>query len=117
MQKGESIYLTVNFGAVLVDTMTFVAWKLSGFPPYRVIGSGTILESARFRYLISQRLGVAPEIIQAFIIGEQGNNSSKFFFEKHRRFLIDFITLKIVMGSITVLFRQRFQFKVLKKSL
>lgn len=61
----------------LVDIMTYVAWKLSSFPPHRVIGSGTILESARFRYLVSQRLGVAPEIVQAYIIGEHGKNSGK----------------------------------------
>lgn len=58
--------------------MTYVAWKLSNFPPYRVIGSGTLLESARFRFVLSQRLNVAADSVQAFIIGEQGTNSGKF---------------------------------------
>lgn len=62
----------------LVDILTYVAWKLSDFPPHRVIGSGTILESARFRYLLAQKLGVSASSLHAFVIGEQGDNSSKF---------------------------------------
>ncbi|GJQ68680.1 hypothetical protein Trydic_g17220 [Trypoxylus dichotomus] len=58
-----------------VDIMTYVAWKLSSFPPYRVIGSGTILESARLRYLIAQRLEVEASSCQAFVIGEHGRKS------------------------------------------
>ncbi|XP_017780489.1 PREDICTED: L-lactate dehydrogenase B chain-like [Nicrophorus vespilloides] len=58
-----------------VDEMSFVAWKLSKLPPQRVIGSGTILESARFRCLIAQKLDVHPDSCQAFVIGEQGCNS------------------------------------------
>lgn len=42
------------------DILTYVAWKLSGLPKNRVIGSGTNLDSSRFRFLLSQRLGVAP---------------------------------------------------------
>lgn len=42
------------------DILTFVAWKLSGLPKNRVIGSGTNLDSSRFRFLLSQKLGVAP---------------------------------------------------------
>ncbi len=41
-----------------VDAMTFAAWKLSGLPAQRVIGSGTILDTARFRYLLSQHFEV-----------------------------------------------------------
>ncbi|KAF2896296.1 hypothetical protein ILUMI_09881 [Ignelater luminosus] len=58
-----------------VDILTYVAWKLSDFPPHRVIGSGTILESARFRYLLAQKLGVSTSSLHAFVIGEQGGNS------------------------------------------
>lgn len=60
--------------------MTYVAWKISGFSPYRVIGTGTILESAKFRYLLAGRLGVWAKNIHAYIIGEQGPSSSKFEF-------------------------------------
>lgn len=57
--------------------MTYVAWKLSGFTPYKVIGTGTILESARFRYSLAHRLGVCTKNVHAYVIGEQGPNSSK----------------------------------------
>jgi len=57
-----------------LDTMTYVAWKLSGLPASRVIGSGTILDSARFRYLLSQRFGVEPRSVHAYIIGEHGDS-------------------------------------------
>ncbi|CAD7083457.1 unnamed protein product [Hermetia illucens] len=58
-----------------VDIMTYVAWKLSGLPKNRVIGSGTNLDSSRFRFLMSQRLGVAPTSCHGWIIGEHGDTS------------------------------------------
>ncbi|GLH00211.1 L-lactate dehydrogenase [Gryllus bimaculatus] len=58
-----------------VDVMTYVAWKLSGFPKHRVIGSGTNLDSSRFRVLMSQRLNVAPSSVHGWIIGEHGDSS------------------------------------------
>ncbi|XP_012279486.1 L-lactate dehydrogenase [Orussus abietinus] len=58
-----------------VDILTYVAWKLSGLPKNRVIGSGTNLDSARFRFLLSQRLGVAPTSCHGWIIGEHGDTS------------------------------------------
>lgn len=58
-----------------VDVMTYVAYKLSNFPSNKVFGSGTILESARFKVLVSQRLNVNPSSTQAFVIGEQGKHS------------------------------------------
>jgi len=58
----------------LVDLLTYIAWKLSGLPAPRVIGSGTILDTARFRYLLSKHLGVDPRSIHAFIIGEHGDS-------------------------------------------
>nr|CAB3263409.1 L-lactate dehydrogenase B-B chain-like [Phallusia mammillata] len=58
-----------------VDLMTFVAWKLSGLPRHRVVGSGTNLDSARFRHIISQRLKASPCSIHGWIIGEHGDSS------------------------------------------
>ncbi len=57
-----------------VDILSYVAWKLSGLPWTRVIGSGTVLDTARFRHLISQRIGVDPRNIHAYIIGEHGDS-------------------------------------------
>ncbi|GLV39528.1 Lactate dehydrogenase [Carabus blaptoides fortunei] len=58
-----------------VDLMTYVAWKISCFEENRVIGSGTELDSSRFRYLISERLGVNPTCVHGWIIGEHGDSS------------------------------------------
>ena len=57
-----------------VDVLTYAALKLSGLPSERVIGSGTILDTARFRYLLSQRFGVDARSIHAYIIGEHGDS-------------------------------------------
>lgn len=57
-----------------VDILTQVALKLSGWPGHRVIGSGTLLDSSRFRYLIGQRLRVDPRSIHGMIIGEHGDS-------------------------------------------
>ena len=57
-----------------VDILTSVALKLSGFPSHRVFGSGTILDTARFRYLLSDQLGVDPRSVHAYIIGEHGDS-------------------------------------------
>jgi L-lactate dehydrogenase len=56
-----------------VDIMTYITYKLSGFPENRVIGSGTVLDSARFRYLISAHCRVDPSNVHAYIIGEHGD--------------------------------------------
>ena len=57
-----------------VDVLTHVAWRLSGLPSTQVIGSGTILDTARFRYLLSQHFHVEPRSVHAFIIGEHGDS-------------------------------------------
>ena len=57
-----------------VDVLTYAAWKLSGLSPERVIGSGTILDTSRFRYLLSQHFGVDARSVHAFIIGEHGDS-------------------------------------------
>jgi L-lactate dehydrogenase len=57
-----------------VDVMTQVATRLSGLPAARVIGSGTILDTARFRWLLGQHLGIAPQAIDAYVLGEHGDS-------------------------------------------
>ena len=57
-----------------VDILTYVALKRSGWPKGRVIGSGTVLDSARFRYLISQHCNVDVGNVHAYILGEHGDS-------------------------------------------
>lgn len=57
-----------------VDIMTDIATRLSGLPPGRVIGSGTILDSARFRSLLGQHLHVSPQSIHGYVLGEHGDS-------------------------------------------
>jgi L-lactate dehydrogenase len=57
-----------------VDVLSYGTWKLSGYPAQRVIGSGTILDTARFRYLLSQYFGVDARSVHAYIIGEHGDS-------------------------------------------
>ena len=57
-----------------VDIMTYVTLKLSGFLPAKVIGSGTVLDSARFRTLLANKMGIDPHSVQAYIIGEHGDS-------------------------------------------
>lgn len=57
-----------------VDVVTYIAQKLSGLPTERVLGSGTVLDSSRFRYLIARRCGVAVQNVHAYIIGEHGDS-------------------------------------------
>lgn len=57
-----------------VDIMTHVATRLSGLAPQRVIGSGTILDTARFRALLSDHLGISPKSVHAYVLGEHGDS-------------------------------------------
>ena len=57
-----------------VDILTYAAVKFSGLPPQRVIGSGTILDTSRFRYLLGRHYGVDPQSVQAYIVGEHGDS-------------------------------------------
>ena len=57
-----------------VDILTYAALKISGYPKERVFGSGTVLDSARFRYLLSEHLDVDSRSVHAFIIGEHGDS-------------------------------------------
>ena len=57
-----------------VDVLTYVALKLSGLESRRVLGSGTVLDSSRFRFLIAQRCAVAVQNVHAYIAGEHGDS-------------------------------------------
>ena len=57
-----------------VDVMTDVARRVSGLPAARVIGSGTILDSARFRALLGDHLGIAAQSVHAYVLGEHGDS-------------------------------------------
>lgn len=57
-----------------VDILTYVTLKLSGFPEHRVIGSGTVLDSGRLKYMIGQKLCIDPRSVHSFVIGEHGDS-------------------------------------------
>jgi L-lactate dehydrogenase len=57
-----------------VDILSYISWKVSGLSSEHVIGSGTILDTARFRYLLSQHAEVDPRSVHAYIIGEHGDS-------------------------------------------
>lgn len=58
-----------------VDVLTYTAWKYSGLPTNKVIGSGTLLDTARLRYLMSEYLQISSTNIHAYIMGEHGDSS------------------------------------------
>ncbi|OAS15524.1 L-lactate dehydrogenase [Paenibacillus oryzisoli] len=57
-----------------VDIMSYFSWRKSQWPVQRIIGSGTLLDSSRFRYLIGEELGIDPRSVHAHIIGEHGDS-------------------------------------------
>lgn len=57
-----------------VDILSYAVWKFSGLPSAKVIGSGTILDTARFRYLLSEFFDVDARSVHAYIIGEHGDS-------------------------------------------
>ena len=69
-----------DYGGILlivanpVDILTFAALKISGLPENRVIGSGTVLDSARLKYALGERLGVDSRSVHSFIVGEHGDS-------------------------------------------
>lgn len=67
----ESILLVVSNP---VDILSYVTYKLSGFPKERVIGSGTVLDTSRFRTLLAEYLDVDARSIHGYIIGEHGDS-------------------------------------------
>lgn len=65
------------FLPLTVDVLTYVTWKLSGLPKHRVIGSGTNLDSARFRFLMADTLGIHASSFNGWILGEHGDTSGE----------------------------------------
>lgn len=57
-----------------VDILTYTAVKLSGLPENRVIGSGTVLDTARLKYALGEHLEVDSRSVHSFIIGEHGDS-------------------------------------------
>lgn len=57
-----------------MDILTYITLKVSGLPPNKVLGSGTVLDSSRLRYLISEHCRVDPRNVHAYIIGEHGDS-------------------------------------------
>lgn len=66
----EAIYLIVTNP---VDILTYVTLKVSGLPENQVIGSGTVLDSSRFKFLLGRLCGIDPRNVHAYIIGEHGD--------------------------------------------
>ena len=67
----DAIYLMVTNP---VDVLTYVALKISGLPRNRVMGSGTVLDTSRFRYLIADHCKVSVKNVHGYIIGEHGDS-------------------------------------------
>ncbi len=57
-----------------VDVVTYAALKISGLPPSRLFGSGTVLDSSRLRFLVAQETGVAVQNVHAYVVGEHGDS-------------------------------------------
>lgn len=57
-----------------VDVLTYLALRRSGYPAGRVIGSGTVLDTARLKHMVGRHLGVDPRNVHTFIIGEHGDS-------------------------------------------
>src|SRR5207237_5509416 len=57
-----------------VDVLTYATLKITGLAEQRVLGSGTVLDSSRFRFLIAQRCDVAVQNVHAYVIGEHGDS-------------------------------------------
>ena len=87
LQRNISIYQSIinevlkyNTNGILlvatnpVDIMSYFTWKKSGWPVKRVIGSGTLLDSARLRYLIGNKLSIDSRSVHAHIVGEHGDS-------------------------------------------
>lgn len=68
--SSEAVFLVVTNP---VDILTYVTKKLSGFPENQVIGTGTVLDSSRLKYLLSTKIGVDIRDVTAYIIGEHGD--------------------------------------------
>ncbi|RWZ60074.1 L-lactate dehydrogenase [Halobacillus fulvus] len=87
LEKNTSIFKTIvesvmgsGFDGIFlvatnpVDILTYMTWKFSGLPSHRVIGSGTILDTARLRFQLSEYFEVATKNVHAYIMGEHGDS-------------------------------------------
>ncbi|MEM9414033.1 MAG: lactate dehydrogenase [Planctomycetota bacterium] len=70
-QSPEAVFLVVSNP---VDVLTYRALKLTGADPRRVLGTGTLIDSARYRWAIAQETGVRPADIRAYVLGEHGDS-------------------------------------------
>ncbi len=68
--KGGTLLMVTN----PVDVLTYAAYKISGLPPGRVIGTGTVLDSARFRHLLSLHARTDARNVHAYVVGEHGDS-------------------------------------------
>nr|XP_061809723.1 L-lactate dehydrogenase B chain-like isoform X2 [Nerophis lumbriciformis] len=75
LQHGSLFLKTSKIVADKVDILTYVTWKLSGLPKHRVIGSGTNLDSARFRFMMAERLDIHASSFNGWVLGEHGDTS------------------------------------------
>jgi len=76
----DAVYLLVTNP---VDVITYVTLKISGLPRERCFGSGTVLDSSRFRFLIARRLNVAVQNVHAYIAGEHGDSEIPLWSSAH----------------------------------
>ena len=87
IHKNSKIFKTIitkimqnNFKGIFLiatnplDVMTYITLKYSGVKPNRVIGSGTTLDTARLRFLLSEKIDICPKNIEAYVIGEHGDS-------------------------------------------
>ncbi len=68
----ETVFVVVSDP---VEPLTYLTWKLSGLPSERVIGTGTDFVSQSFRYYLSEKLGIAPGSINAWVLGEHSESA------------------------------------------
>lgn len=66
----DAVFLVVSNP---VDALTYLTWRVSGLAPQRVIGTGTLIDSARFRSYLSQHMQIHPDDIRAYVLGEHGD--------------------------------------------
>ena len=87
IEKNSKIFKSIigsvmenNFNGIFIvatnplDVMTYLTLKYSNLPPNKVIGSGTTLDTSRLRFILSEKIGVSPKCIEAYVIGEHGDS-------------------------------------------
>jgi L-lactate dehydrogenase len=74
LMKHNGDSMTLIMVANPVDVLTYQAHKRTGLPAHRIIGTGTLLDTTRFRSLLGDRLGVSPDQVQVYMLGEHGDS-------------------------------------------